>query len=728
MNRKISVKIQQRIINLLKETPGVPVNRKQMSHTLKIGKHEYKIFMNSLVALAKSGKITHVRKFMYAWPQKNEQMIGELRTTRAGYGFVIIEGREVDVFVAQPNLNTAFDRDIVEIQLYASSRGRRLEGFVTKVVERFRKQIVGTYHLTEYYSYVVPDDPKIYRDIIVRKDDNLQAKDGQKVLVSFERWERDQHNPEGAIIEVLGNPGDKGVDIASVAYSYNLAMKFSDKLEKEAQKIQLEATAKIAKDREDLRDLVCFTIDPVDARDFDDAVSLTTLKNGNRELGVHIADVSHFVRDGSELDKEAYKRSVSVYLVDQVIPMLPEHLSNNLCSLKPDEDRLAFSCFMEFNPDLEIVNYRIKPSVIRSKRRFNYQEVQDILDGIVDDALLPVLKEMDALRAQLMKKRFENGGIDFDTPEVRFVLDEKGHPVEIVPKPRLNAHRLVEEFMLMANQTTARHIRNISKDKKNLLPFLYRIHETPDEKKMDNFYNFLSALEVPFKPVKKMTSKYFQSILESIKGSKEEQIIEEVALRSMMRAVYSEKNVGHFGLGFRDYSHFTSPIRRYPDLVVHRLLKMYAKDEMTPPKDLRNKLKKIAAQTTKMERLAVEAERESIKLKQAEYISRYVGETFTGIVSGVTAFGVFVELKDIIVEGLIRIADLTDDFYIYDEAAYSLIGRDTEQSIRLADEVEVRVEAVDMEKKQAEFSLLRNFSDEPLRQTKTKRKPRRKKR
>jgi len=280
----------------------------------------------------------------------------------------------------------------------------------------------------------------------------------------------------------------------------------------------------------------------------------------------------------------------------------------------------------------------------------------------------------------------------------------------------------------MANQTTARHIRNISKDKKNLLPFLYRIHETPDEKKMDNFFNFLSALEVPFKPVKKMTSKYFQNILESIKDSKEEQIIEEVALRSMMRAVYSEKNVGHFGLGFRDYSHFTSPIRRYPDLVVHRLLKTYAKGEMPAPRELRAKLKKIAAQTSKMERLAVEAERESVKLKQAEYISRYVGETFNGIVSGVTAFGVFVELQDIIVEGLIRIADLTDDFYIYDEAAYSLVGRDTEQSIRLADEVEVRVEAVDMEKKQAEFPLLRNFSDEPIRQLKIKRKPRRKKR
>jgi len=728
MARKISTTIQKQIIALLKETPGVPVNRKHISHTLKIGKHDYKIFMNSIVGLAKSGKIVHVRKFMYAYPQKNEQMQGELRTTRSGFGFVTVEERDVDVFIAEPNLNTAFDRDLVEIQLYASSRGKRLEGFVTKVTQRFRKQIVGNYHLTEYYSYVVPDDPKIYRDIIVHKDDNLEAKDGQKVLVTFERWERNQHNPEGVIVEVLGNPGDKGVDVASIAYSYNLSVKFTDSLEAAAAKVKRGAISKELPNREDLRKLVCFTIDPVDARDFDDAVSLTKLKNGNLELGVHIADVSHYVQAGTELDKEAYKRATSVYLVDRVIPMLPEYLSNDLCSLKPEQDRLAYSCFTEFDSELKVVKYRIVPSVIHSKRRFNYQEVQDVLDGKVKDKLAPVLQEMDKLRAGLMQQRFEEGGIDFETPEVRFILDENGQPEDIVPKPRLNSHRLVEEFMLAANQTVARHIKYISPNKKRLLPFIYRIHDKPDEKKMQNFFNFLSALEVPFKPVKRVSSKYFQTVIESIKGSKEEQIIEEVALRSMMKAIYSENNVGHFGLGFSDYTHFTSPIRRYPDLIVHRMLKAYHASDNLAPKGLEAQLKKIAFQSTKMERLAVEAERQSIKLKQMEYINRFVGETFTGIVSGVMAFGVFVELNDTHVEGLIRISELSDDFYIYDDTTYSLIGRDTEQSIRLADEVEIKVEAVDLEKKAVDFTMIRNFSDEPVRQVKVVRKPRRKKR
>lgn len=727
MGRKISPRIQEKILNLLKETPGVPVNRKHMSHVLKIGKHEYKIFMNSLVDLAKSGKIIHVRKFMYAYPQQKKRLQGELRTTRAGYGFVLVDELEVDVFVAQPNLNTAFDRDLVEIQLYASTRGKRLEGFVTKIIERFRKQLVGTYHLTEYYSYVSPDDPKIYRDIIVPREDAELASDGDKVLVSFERWDSNQHNPEGRIKERLGKPGEKGVDIASVAYSYNLAIGFSEHLEKEAAAIQPKYSSEDLQGREDLRDLTCFTIDPVDAKDFDDAVSLTILENGHRQLGVHIADVSHYVTAGSNLDKEAWKRSTSVYLVDRVIPMLPEYLSNNLCSLRPNEDRLAFSCFMEFDDQLNVCNYRITPSVIHSKRRFSYQEVQDILDGVVDDELQPNLKEMDRLREDLMRQRFAEGGIDFETPEVYFELDENGQPLNIIPRKRLNSHRLVEEFMLAANQTVARHIRNISPNKQSLLPFIYRIHERPDEAKTQNFFNFLTALEIPFKPVKRISSKYFQEILASIKGTKEEQVIEEVALRSMMKAVYSEKNIGHFGLGFKDYTHFTSPIRRYPDLLVHRMLRMYDKSK-SAPKNLKKDIQRAAAQATKMERLAVEAERTSIKLKKTEYINHFIGKNFKGIVSGVTAFGVFVELEETYVEGLIRIADLSDDFYIYDDATYSLIGRDTEQMIRLADEVEVQVAAVDLEKMAVDFTLVRNFSDEPQRKLKKSRRPRRKKR
>ncbi len=725
MKNKVSKSIQKAILALLKETPGVPVNRRQISKTLNIKKKDHALFMNSLISLAKEGRIIHVKKMHYAFPHKARQVTGELRVTRSGYGFVDVEGQDIDIFISRSNMNTAFDRDIVLAQLYAASRGKRLEGFVKQVIKRFRKYIVGTFHKTEYYSYVVPDDPKIYRDIIVTADKTGNAQNGQKVLVSFDRWEQSQHNPEGTIVEILGYPDDPGVDVASIAYSFNLPVSFDAQLEKEAGSIQAKYDKETLKGRLDLRDLVCFTIDPVDAKDFDDAVSLTRLKNGNWELGVHIADVSHYVEEETAVDKEAFQRGTSVYLVDRVIPMLPEHLSNYLCSLKPNEDRMTFSCFMEINNEPDIINYRIAPSVINSKRRFTYEEVQEILDGTLEDEFAPILRDMHQLSKALTRKRFEQGGIDFETPEVRFQLDKAGRPVEIIPVKRLDSHRLVEEFMLAANQTVAKHIRKISPNKNFLLPFVYRVHERPDDTKMQRFFKLLAALDVPFKPVKRVTSRYVQTLLESIKGSNEETVIEEVALRSMMKAEYSTKNIGHFGLGFKDYTHFTSPIRRYPDLTVHRLLRLYAKNTRQLPKNLHNKLKNVCRQATKMERLAQEAERESIKLKQAEYISEYVGETFTGLVSGVMAFGVFVELHETFIEGLVAITELSDDFYIYDEDTYSLIGRDTNQQIRLGDEVRVRVQNVDMEQRKIDFILLENLTD--LQRREEEKKPKRRK-
>ncbi|NOX88530.1 MAG: ribonuclease R [Calditrichaeota bacterium] len=714
MTKKKSNKFKKQILAYLKQAPGAVFSRKDISHDLSVHKEDYHLFDQALQSLVKERKIVHVKKHQYTLSRMVKRYVGELRTTRSGFGFVNVEDEDFEVFVAQPNLNTAFDRDIVEVQLYAVSRGKRLEGFVRRVVKRFREHFVGTYHKTAYYSYVVPDDPKIYRDVIVPPDRALDAKDGQKVIVRFDRWDRDQHNPEGTIIEILGDTNTPGVDIISIAYSFNLPVRFPKEIESAAEKIPAKITGRDLDGREDLRNLVCFTIDPADARDYDDAVSLQRLENGNWELGVHIADVSHYVQPDTPLDKEAFRRSTSVYLVDRVIPMLPERLSSDLCSLKPRVDRLTFSCFMEINPQAEVVNYRIIPSIINSKRRFTYEEVQEILDGVVDDEFASILKEMDRVREILMKKRFEKGGIDFDTPEVQFVLDENGKPTEIIPKKRLNSHRLVEEFMLIANKTVAQHIKKISQDKQALLPFLYRVHEKPDKDKMERFFNFLSAMQVPFKPVKRISSRYLQELLQSIKGTKEEIIIEEVALRSMMKAVYSEQNIGHFGLGFKDYTHFTSPIRRYPDLIVHRLLKFYSEnDGKIQTKGLRKSLHKIALQSTKMERLAMEAERESIKLKQMEFIEKHLGEEFEGLVSGVMAFGIFVELNETFVEGIIPVEDLSDDFYIYDEKTYSLIGRDTESTIRLGDEVRVRVEDVDFEKRRIRFALLENLSDEP---------------
>jgi len=711
MKKRTPKSIRRAILEIVKETPGVPVPRKLISRTLEIHKRDYHLFEKVFQDLVKSGELIHVRKNQYAYPQRAEKLVGELRTTRSGFGFVAVPGQEADIFVARNNLNTAFDRDTVEVQLYAASRGRRLEGFIKKIHKRFRQEIVGIFHKTDYYSYVTPDGNKIYRDIVISNDETGKAMDGKKVLVRFEKWDHDQHNPEGTIIEVLGAPDDPGVDIISVVHSYNLPVKFSKDVEKIAKTIEIVINKETMKNRLDLRELTCFTIDPVDAKDFDDAISLEVKKNGNQVLGVHIADVSHYVPENSKIDKEAFERSTSVYLVDRVIPMLPEHLSNELCSLKPDTDRLTFTCFMELDKNLDVVTYTLQPSVIHSKRRFAYEEVQEIADGKLKDPLKPVIDAMVMLGRNLTKKRFAQGGIDFETPEVRFVLDEKGKPVEVIPRNRLDSHRLVEEFMLLANQTVAQHIKKISPEGHQPLPFLYRVHEKPDQDKMLRFFDLLTAINIPFKPAKIITSKFIQQLFEEIKGSKEQMIIEEIALRSMMKAIYSTTNIGHFGLGFKDYTHFTSPIRRYPDLIVHRLLKEYAQPGRKIPGDLPKKLNLIGEQATRMERLAMEAERESIRLKQVEYIEKFQGEIFKGLVSGVTSFGVFVELEENFVEGIIVMSNMNDDFYIYDEKTYSLLGRDTGQIIRLGDEVRVRVDSVDVGRKEVEFSLVESLAE-----------------
>lgn len=710
---KISKSLQNSIVALLKQNIDDKLTRKQISHQLNITKENYHIFEASLHNLYKDKIINKDKNHTYFY-QKISRLSGELRTTRTGFGFVDIQDQDFEVYVSRSNLNTAFDRDIVEVQLYAETRGKRQEGFVTQIVKRFRESIVGTFHKADYYLYVTPDSPKIYRDIVIQEDTSHKAKDGQKVLVHFDGWENDQHNPHGHITEVLGDPDEPGVDIASVAYSYNLPIHFKKEIEDEARKASTDFKNISLKDRLDLRDLECFTIDPIDAKDFDDAISLEKLLNSNLKLGVHIADVSHYVQQGTPLDIEALSRGTSVYLVDRVIPMLPEYLSNDLCSLKPNVDRLAFSCFMEIDNELNVVDYQITPSIINSKKRYNYEEFQEIYDTESDSKRLPIIKMMYSLSQRLTKQRFEEGSIDFESPEVRFVMDEKGRPVEIIPKKRMGSNRLVEEFMLMANKTVAKHIFHISPNKNSLLPFIYRIHEKPDPDKMNKFFNFLKALEIPFKPVKTVSSKYFQSILDTIKGTPEETIIEQVALRSMMKAIYSDKNIGHFGLSFKDYTHFTSPIRRYPDLLVHRLLKAYTKNEIKDQKAVRKEIAEIAHQSTRMEKLAVEAERESIKLKQCEYIQKHIGDTFHGIISGVTAYGIYVEIQENYIDGFVQMTNMSDDYYVFDETTYSMTGKHTNRRVRLGDKVEIIVLGVNIEKREIDFKLLEDPEFEPF--------------
>ena len=580
MSIKAQKKIEQEIINILVKNK-TEFSAKQLSAELSIRKKNYHIFQKALNSLINTRQIFKIKgSKKYRVGIKSRVIQGELRMTKGGFGFVHDEQNDVDVFVGRDHLNTALDLDIVEVKLYAKSRGKSEDGYVTKILERKRKFFVGTFHQTTYYGFVVPDDPKIYRDFFVPKEQQKDAQDGQKVVVILEKWDSDHLNPEGSITEIIGWPGDAGVDVASVAHSFQLMTSFPEKVDMAAQKISAGGLDKEIEGRLDFRKQVCFTIDPEDAKDFDDAVSIEKLPDGTLELGVHIADVSYYVLPGSDIDKEALKRATSVYLVDRVLPMLPEHLSNELCSLQPKRDRLTMSCFMKLDSNFEVSSYRILPSVINSNNRFTYEEVQDIVNGEGSHKFSDILNSMWRLSKQLTEKRLDEGGIDFETPEISFDLDKNGFPVAINRKERLDSHRMIEEFMLLANKTVARHIKNISNENQ-LLPFIYRIHAKPDPEKMLKFFDFLHAFGYKIKPVPKVSAKFFQQVIQKIKGTPEEIIIEEVALRSMMKAVYSTDNVGHFGLGFDDYTHFTSPIRRYPDLIVHRLLKAYAIHQAT---------------------------------------------------------------------------------------------------------------------------------------------------
>ena len=706
MTGKQDNKIQKKIVSILTKSEK-PIPFRALKQMMSISGKNLQHFEMALAGLTASGEIKKENGKYQISVYRGAQIVqGELRMTRSGFGFVREVETATDIYISRDHLNTAFDRDTVEVKLYAKRRGKSMEGFVTKIISRKRKKFVGTYHKTKFYGFVVPDDQRIYRDFFIPSEMENKAKEGQKVLVELIKWETDHLNPEGKISEIIGYPGEPGVDVASVAHSFEIPIRFPEIVEKESSQIPEMIDPEEIKKRTDLRKLTVFTIDPVDAKDFDDAVSLEKLPNGNYSLGVHIADVSYYVVEKSKIDDEAFNRGTSVYMVDRVIPMLPEYLSNGLCSLKEKEEKLTYTCQMEVTPVGDVVKYKIMPTVICSTKRFTYEEVQVIVNGEMESPLSNTLQEMMALSKLLTKKRFAEGGVDFETPEISFRLDEQGFPAEIHRKERLDSHRLVEEFMLLANKTVAKHIHG-SVDAAVKKPFIYRVHEKPDQEKMKKFFDFLHALKIEFKPVKRVNSQYFHKLLKGIKGTKEELVIEEVALRSMMKAVYATKNIGHFGLGFDDYTHFTSPIRRYPDLIVHRLLKEY--DQDSRPANIKEKLSylsQVCEQSNATERTAMEAERESIRQKQVEYISQHIGEEFIGFISGVLAFGIFVELEDTLVEGLVHIRDLADDYYIYDEKTYTLIGRDTDRILRLGDEVKIRVVKASLEAGKVDFALL----------------------
>ena len=708
LTKSSKIQFKKQIVEILSSQPSTKFKSKTIARTLKVSSDDYVDFRNFLRDLSRNDVITKTGTNAYQYREKPQLVVGKLSVKTQGYGFVQLEDREI--FVSQRNMTTAIDGDTVAVHLYAKSRDGKLpEGKIDHIIERKRTYIVGTYKHGKYFNFVAPDDRKIPWDIIIHDSFAKNAQPGQKVAVTLDYWEDSSLNPTGRIEEVLGFSKDPGVDVTSVAFKFNLPFKFPKKVEAECERLTGKITPSDLQGRLDFRKRVCFTIDPKDAKDFDDAVSLETLDDGNLMLGVHIADVSHYIQDGTSLDKEALSRATSVYMVDRVIPMLPEKISNEICSLRANEDRLTFSVMMKITPDGRRLDYKIQPSVINSNRRFNYEEVQKIIDDGQGD-YFDELRQLRDLSQKLFSKRLKAGSLDFDLPEAKIELNDLGEPIDIRRSERLDSHHLIEEFMLLANKTISEHIamtltqqRQLSK----LLPFIYRIHEKPDAKKITNFENLVRSLGINFQRRKRISPKQLQEVIHSVRGLPEEDIINHVMLRSLMKAKYDTKNVGHFGLAFKHYTHFTSPIRRYPDLVVHRLLKEYAEfpSEKRIAK-IKSKLPEVCRISNEQEINALEAERESIKIMQAKFMVNKMGESYDGIISGIVPFGIFVEIVDYLVEGLVHIKDLAGDYYIHDEPNYRLIGQKTGKTYRLGDRVKIQVVKVVPEQKMIDFKLI----------------------
>jgi ribonuclease R len=712
--------VRERILQFLARFPNESFKSKELARRIGIRTpKDEQIFKRALRSLQDDQKILRIHGKRYSHLHILKLVFGKLELTSRGFGIVTVEEGGAEYFIGQDHLGDAAHGDTVEISLLAQStkqkeRGARLEGEVVRIIHRRIRTFVGTLERIRKQYFVVPDDRKIAREILIPKEHLAEAKEGEKIVVEIIAWGKHHQISEGRVTEVLGRSGELSAEIQSVVREYQLSEIFPSEVLVETDAFSEEIPQAEIRRRLDLRNILCFTIDPEDAKDFDDAVSLEPLPDGQYRLGIHIADVSYYVQQGSALDKEALRRSTSVYFPNGVIPMLPEKLSNGLCSLRPEEDRLAFSVFMNISPRGIVKEYEIVESIIRSKQRFSYERVQECIrrkeqhaaDSEVDQPFTETLWNMYNLSTALTKKRLKDGSIDFDSAEAKFELDEQGRPIKIIKKERLESHRLVEEFMLLANRIVARHI-GFAKKEEQVKPFLYRVHDSPNPERIGELAVFVQKFGFKLNIDGGVTSQSLQRLLEQIKGTEVENVINEVALRSMAKAVYSERNIGHYGLAFDYYTHFTSPIRRYPDLAVHRMLKQYKNGlPLQELEALRQRLSFIAKQSSEMERSAMEAERAAVKVMQVEYMKRHIGDEFHAVISGVTHFGIFVELTDILVQGMIHIRDLHDDYYLYDEKQYLLKGRRKGRQYRLGDAVEVKVVRVNPEERQIDFALL----------------------
>ncbi|MEC1346920.1 ribonuclease R [Bacillus haynesii] len=700
-----------KLLSFMKEEAYKPLTVQELEEMLEItDSDEYKELVKALVTLEEKGLVVRTRSNRYGLPEKMNLIKGKVSAHAKGFAFVLPEDSSLDdVFIPPSELNTAMNGDTVLVRLSTETGGTKKEGAIIRIIERNIQKVVGTYTETKNFGFVIPDDKKITNDIFIPKHAKNGAVEGHKVVVRLTSYPEGRMSAEGEVIEILGHKNDPGIDILSIIHKHGLPGDFPAEAMEQAGNTPDTIDEKDLEGRRDLRDQTIVTIDGADAKDLDDAVTVTKLKNGHYKLGVHIADVSHYVTEGSPIDQEAYERGTSVYLVDRVIPMIPHRLSNGICSLNPKVDRLTLSCEMLINPQGQVVEHEIFQSVIKTTERMTYSDVNKIL---VDDdeelkqkyeALVPMFKDMEDLAAILRGKRMERGAVDFDFKEAKVLVDEEGKAKDVVLRERSTAEKLIEEFMLVANETVAEHFHWMN------VPFIYRIHEDPDQEKLQRFLEFVTTFGYVVKGTAgSIHPKALQSVLEEVRDRPEEAVISTVMLRSMKQAKYDPQSLGHFGLSTEFYTHFTSPIRRYPDLIVHRLIRTYLiqgkTDEATREK-WAEKLPEIAEHTSNMERNAVDAERETDDLKKTEFMLDKIGEEFDGVISSVTNFGMFVELPNTI-EGLVHVSFMTDDFYRYDEQHYAMIGERTGNVYRIGDEITVRVVDVNKDERNIDFEIV----------------------
>mgnify|MGYP005844446627 CR=1 FL=1 len=695
-------KLSQRVLDLLASEPFRALKAKEIQRLLTLPQNKYAVLRNELRRLVQDEQLTKVRN-RYTLLRKANEIIGELRVNSQGYGFVSSEGIK-DVFISEKNMGQALHKDRVRVRLFAQTSGKSVEGQVVEVLERARKTVVGTFRWGRRYGYVVPDDLKLPRDIVIPPGDEADAQEGQKVVCRIDHWEHHGLNPSGVIEQILGFVEEPGVDVLSIIHEHELPLPFADEVLRQAEAIPDALPADELRRRLDLRDQIIFTIDPEDAKDYDDAVSLERLPDGGWRLGVHIADVSHYVHENSPLDAAARERGTSVYLVDRVIPMLPERLSNGLCSLAEGVDRLTLSALMTLAPDGRLLEYDIRESVICSKKRFSYKEAQQVIDGEPAHPFADQLRLMKQLADLLIAGRTRRGSIDFDSLEVQVILNEKGEAVEIRPRERQATNRLIEEFMLLANEIVAKHVGKVLKEKLGYeLPFVYRIHEKPDVQSVQQLLQLASAFGFKTEAPTRMQPRFFAKLSNSFQQHAAAHVLQTALLRTMMKAQYSPHNIGHFGLAYRFYTHFTSPIRRYPDLIVHRLLKKYMSEQREESPAALKALDRLCKEATANEIRAQEAERDSIKLKQLEYLQRHMGEEFDGIIVRMLNFGFFVELPDLLIDGLVHVTSLDDDYYVMDENNHRLQGQHNGRVFTLGDKVRVRLVRIDRNEKLVDF-------------------------